>query len=66
MTLFDAVSENGIFAEAIKIFYPAGRDPATLDILRRLENSGVRSMTRSYCAHAIAMDGRVLLSASGT
>jgi hypothetical protein len=40
MTLFDAVSENGIFAEAIKIFYPAGRDPATLDILRRLENSG--------------------------
>lgn len=28
MTLFDAVSENGIFAEAIKIFYPAGRDPA--------------------------------------
>lgn len=40
MTLFDAVSESGIFAEAIKIFYPAGRDPATLDILRRLENSG--------------------------
>jgi uncharacterized protein (DUF1810 family) len=40
MTLFDAISENGIFAEAIKIFYPAGRDPATLDILRRLESSG--------------------------
>jgi uncharacterized protein (DUF1810 family) len=38
MTLFDAVSKYEIFAEAIGIFYPEGRDPATLDILRRLGN----------------------------
>jgi hypothetical protein len=36
MTLFDAVSRHEIFAEAIGAFYPEGRDPATLDILRRL------------------------------
>jgi uncharacterized protein (DUF1810 family) len=38
MTLFDAVSRHEIFAEAIGTFYPEGRDPATLDILRRLGN----------------------------
>lgn len=36
MTLFDSVSKQKIFAEAIGTFYPEGRDPATLDILRRL------------------------------
>jgi uncharacterized protein (DUF1810 family) len=36
MTLFDAISAHGIFAEAISIFYPEGRDPATLAILQRL------------------------------
>jgi uncharacterized protein (DUF1810 family) len=33
MTLFDAVSEQEIFAEAIGAFYPDGKDPATLAIL---------------------------------
>jgi uncharacterized protein (DUF1810 family) len=36
MTLFDAVSKHEIFAEAIGTFYSKGRDPATLDLLRRL------------------------------
>jgi uncharacterized protein (DUF1810 family) len=30
MTLFDAVSKQEIFAEAIAMFYPAGKDPATI------------------------------------
>jgi uncharacterized protein (DUF1810 family) len=34
MTLFDAVSAEPIFAEAIAAFYPDGRDPATLNILQ--------------------------------
>ena len=34
ITLFDAVSKQEIFAEAIAMFYPAGKDPATIDILR--------------------------------
>ncbi|WP_426437205.1 DUF1810 domain-containing protein [Bradyrhizobium genosp. P] len=34
MTLFDAVSQHEIFAEAIGAFYPDGKDPATLGILR--------------------------------
>jgi uncharacterized protein (DUF1810 family) len=38
MTLFDAVSKREVFAEAIGTFYPEGRDPATLDLLRRLGN----------------------------
>jgi uncharacterized protein (DUF1810 family) len=33
MTLFDAVSKQKIFAEAIAAFYPDGRDRATLAIL---------------------------------
>jgi uncharacterized protein (DUF1810 family) len=33
MTLFDAISEQDIFAEAIRTFYPDGKDPATLAIL---------------------------------
>jgi uncharacterized protein (DUF1810 family) len=33
MTLFDAVSEQEIFAEAIAAFYPDGKDGATLAIL---------------------------------
>jgi uncharacterized protein (DUF1810 family) len=33
MTLFDAVSKQGIFAEAIATFYPDGKDPATMAIL---------------------------------
>jgi hypothetical protein len=38
MTLFDAVSKQEIFAEAIAMFCPAGKDPATIEILRSLEN----------------------------
>lgn len=37
MTLFDAVSKQEIFAEALGTFYSEGRDPATLDILRTLK-----------------------------
>jgi uncharacterized protein (DUF1810 family) len=33
MTLFDAVSQQEIFAEAVAAFYPDGKDPATLAIL---------------------------------
>ena len=33
MTLFDAVSKQEIFAEAIAVFYPDGKDRATLAIL---------------------------------
>jgi uncharacterized protein (DUF1810 family) len=33
MTLFDAVSQQEIFAEAIAAFYPDGKDRATLEIL---------------------------------
>ena len=38
MTLFDAVSKQKIFAQAIDAFYPAGKDPATIDILRTLKD----------------------------
>jgi uncharacterized protein (DUF1810 family) len=38
LTLFDAVSRLELFAEAIGIFYPDGKDPATLDILSRMED----------------------------
>jgi uncharacterized protein (DUF1810 family) len=37
MTLFNAVSKQEIFAEAIGTFYPEGPDPATIDILRTLK-----------------------------
>jgi uncharacterized protein (DUF1810 family) len=40
MTLFDAVSNPGIFADAINTFYLDGRDPATLEILSRLAGQG--------------------------
>ncbi|WP_426434071.1 DUF1810 domain-containing protein [Bradyrhizobium genosp. P] len=33
MTLFDAVSQQGVFAEALAAFYPGGKDRATLAIL---------------------------------
>jgi uncharacterized protein (DUF1810 family) len=33
MTLFDAVSKQEIFAEAIAAFYPDGKDHTTLEIL---------------------------------
>jgi hypothetical protein len=35
MTLFDAVSKQPIFNDAIAAFYPEGKDPATLSILQR-------------------------------
>jgi uncharacterized protein (DUF1810 family) len=38
MTLFDAVSNQEIFAETIGMFYPEGPDPATLEILRYFDN----------------------------
>jgi uncharacterized protein (DUF1810 family) len=38
MTLFDAVSKHKIFAEAIGIFFPDGRDPATLGILKSIKD----------------------------
>jgi uncharacterized protein (DUF1810 family) len=34
MTLFDAVSNREIFAEAVATFYPDGKDRATLEILK--------------------------------
>jgi uncharacterized protein (DUF1810 family) len=34
MTLFDAVSTQSTFGDAIAAFYPDGKDPATLSILR--------------------------------
>jgi hypothetical protein len=37
MTLFDAVSKQPIFHDAILAFYPEGKDPATLAILQRSE-----------------------------
>jgi uncharacterized protein (DUF1810 family) len=39
LTLFDAVSKLEIFGEAIGIFYPDGKDPATLEILSSMEDS---------------------------
>jgi uncharacterized protein (DUF1810 family) len=44
MTLFDAVSKQEIFAEAIAAFYPDGKDRATLEVLetsRRLAEHGI-------------------------
>ena len=38
MTLFDALSKQKIFAEAIGTFYPEGPDPSTLRILRALSD----------------------------
>jgi uncharacterized protein (DUF1810 family) len=37
MTLFNAVSKQEIFAEAIGTFYPDGKDSATLRILRKIK-----------------------------
>jgi hypothetical protein len=37
MTLFDAVSKQEIFAEALGMFYSEGKDPATLEILRTIK-----------------------------
>ena len=34
MTLFDAVSTQATFRDAIAAFYPEGKDPATLSILK--------------------------------
>jgi len=34
MTLFDAISMQAIFSDAIAAFFPDGKDPATLSILR--------------------------------
>jgi hypothetical protein len=31
MTLFDALSKQEIFAEAIATFYPDGKDPAAIE-----------------------------------
>jgi uncharacterized protein (DUF1810 family) len=39
MTLFDAVSKQEIFAEAIAAFYPDGRDRATLALLETSQRS---------------------------
>jgi uncharacterized protein (DUF1810 family) len=39
MTLFDAVSKQDIFAEAIAAFYPDGRDRATLALLETNQRS---------------------------
>jgi hypothetical protein len=36
--VFDAVSKQEVFAEAIATFYPAGKDPATIEILRTLKD----------------------------
>lgn len=34
MTLFDAVHDRNVFAEAIALFYPGGRDTATINLLK--------------------------------
>jgi uncharacterized protein (DUF1810 family) len=39
MTLFDAVSQHEIFAEAIATFYPDGKDHKTLSLLDSLKLS---------------------------
>jgi uncharacterized protein (DUF1810 family) len=39
MTLFDAVSDNPIFAQAIEKYYAGEKDPATLATLERMANS---------------------------
>jgi len=39
MTLFAAVSDKPIFVEAIAKYFADGRDPATLDILARLDRA---------------------------
>lgn len=39
MTLFDAVSQHEIFAEAIATFYPDGKDHKTLSLLDSLKPS---------------------------
>ena len=39
MTLFDAVSDNPIFAEALEKYYAGEKDPATLATLERMANS---------------------------
>jgi uncharacterized protein (DUF1810 family) len=49
MTLFDAVSKQGIFAEALGTFYAEGRDPATLDI--RSSNSFRRRRLAAQVLH---------------
>jgi hypothetical protein len=36
MTLFDAASKQEIFAEAIAMFYPTGKNPATIEIFRKM------------------------------
>jgi uncharacterized protein (DUF1810 family) len=38
MTLFDAVSKQEIFAEAIATCFPDGKDPVTIDILRQVND----------------------------
>jgi uncharacterized protein (DUF1810 family) len=45
LTLFDAVSKQEIFAEAITTFYPDGKDPATIEILRKMNGlvPGIRA-----------------------
>ncbi|MGH6777835.1 MAG: DUF1810 domain-containing protein [Bradyrhizobium sp.] len=40
MTLFGAVSNDPIFGQAIAKYYRDGEDPATLDILARLDRHG--------------------------
>jgi uncharacterized protein (DUF1810 family) len=37
MTLFAAVSDNAMFEEALARYFAGGRDPATLEILARLD-----------------------------
>ena len=37
MTLFGAVSQDPLFSQAIAKYYPDGNDPATADILARLD-----------------------------
>ncbi len=37
MTLFDAISQDGLFRQAIAQYYADGADQATLDILARLD-----------------------------
>lgn len=42
MTLFGAVSQDALFSQAIAKYYPDGNDPATADILARLEHEAAK------------------------
>jgi hypothetical protein len=66
MTLFDGVSKEEIFAEAIATFYPDGKDPATIEYAKDeglVPRRRRRSQRRWYRSHRLTTPevGRPLL-----